>query len=454
MGVFKNEVGRPSNKTLRTRRILIGGSILAIVFAIVLIINSGVLSNTGKLKGTVVDYKDYGIKYYVDGGSKHGIVIWHKYYRPNTKRPYTRATIFIAHGSGLNITLESPKSVYGKPSSTADSVIKFDFIVYNRNGLVIEKRKNVKVSKATQSFWFDLPASANRIEIYTKEYNQKTNKLLRVGDKVNLEVAWWPVATINGEENHVKEGTMNSSYTINGVIQNPSKITLYARWITYKNLNQTSSSFKNATKCVEFKSSSYKMDDTIDLYFDHDPNRLAVLKVYSTYDDCYLDNYGLEENDLAVATAKYVLKTNTTKPPATKASASSKIKVGSMFKYNGQDCFNISSEKNNWKMSIYYRSTSSGSWGKPLKNWTDLKAQKYRICLLSYTGKKGYYRVLVRQKSGSANSWRPDSSWKDAPKKDYVYKDFYFKPVKTTTKKGAKTTTNKTVKTSVKPQVK
>ena len=143
------------------------------------------------------------------------------------------------------------------------------------------------------------------------------------------------------------------------------------------------------------------MNDTITSRLNDVTNLLVVLKVYSKLSNRDLDNYGAYENNLIMLNMYYKQYSKITHK---KTSASSKIKVKSMFKYKGLDCINIISKKWHWKMYIYYRKNSNSKWGNPLKKWTDLKAQKYRICPLYYTGKKGQYRILIRQEKGTAET--------------------------------------------------
>lgn len=56
MGVFKNEIGRPSNKVLKTRKVLIGSSIFAFAIVFTILANVMIPNNSKKLSGALAQY--------------------------------------------------------------------------------------------------------------------------------------------------------------------------------------------------------------------------------------------------------------------------------------------------------------------------------------------------------------------------------------------------------------
>lgn len=319
MSLFKNKVGRPSNSTLRNRKLFLCFSIIILILLSTILILFGL--NVNNIRGDVITKPVFDIS-----GTNGGYIYNGKYY---AKGKYNLTTDQIANGvvftnsagtTVINIRARFPESIYN---------IKYDplkgkrhdyikFVSYGDNNKVLAQSSVLKVTKASYNYSFKITSSVRYIaaEIYsanssdTGPSSRAVQKKIRTSSSSVVNIS--PSNTsLKKNSNGVYTVTSFANYTSNVSISNPSGLILYYRWFTYKNLNKTKNNISFRGTCVKFNARSVKISNLGLNVSQSYPERSGKIKVYSSKSLCEKDNDSLTSTDVGSKTISYANNTKT-----------------------------------------------------------------------------------------------------------------------------------------------
>lgn len=302
MGLFKNEVGRPSNEIIKKRKIL---RILMITVILTLVLCGGflLLRKTFFIVGANKQATiPAGVSIKISSGTKsHPLVVANKSYSPDawvSQQQVINNTVFINGQTKLNVELSFTKEYFERLTSRKYNVFLEG---YNKNG----KRTIASVAVAMQPINFTkIKDSSNRVTGYKKTLSIsidsnivlvkaviKNKDNLFESDYVNIKIATVPTVTlkpVTGKANSkgvVSVAKPGIEYRTIVTINNPSKVEVWYRWVKYKNHNMTD---PESFECKKVTSTKVV---TRGLYVKENvPQRTGYVRVYTSENACKNDS--------------------------------------------------------------------------------------------------------------------------------------------------------------------
>ncbi len=283
MGVFKNGVGRPSNETIKKRRIIYVLSALAVVAAIAstaYMLNSSFSSK--KIKGDAdgFSYSDHMTK------AKNGI-----YYEvlesKNVKLPYSGRALVRPSNEGVNIRISNSNSydIYYR------IVDRGDYEKLREGKLNAKSKSVINIKNIKHSFWLEFSAS-------------KTNdfkNMLVWGDPFAIDVTKSFVTYDKWYTNYNHSlGVRKADYLNNNsmnyfVLNNYSNNNYYYKIFLYRDTKVNGTKLASRGKCKLLKANSELKDNDRKTMLINEKNKKGTyqIKLYKNKSACNSDTLGV-----------------------------------------------------------------------------------------------------------------------------------------------------------------
>lgn len=403
MSLFKNKVGRPTNKSIERNKRL---RILAII-AIVIFVLGGtymLIRTTFSIiaieKHTTVP-QGMNIKITSNSASRP-LLVANKSYSPGTWIPQQQAignTVFIKSSgkTKINVQVVFTKQYF---DLLAGRKYYLSLAGYNRSG----KKKTGSLAVSVQPMNFtSIKDSRGNVISYTKTLTisvdsnislvkvitENKDKLFDT-DYVNFKVAALPTVTLKStsgsvnSEGVVKVATPNKEYQTKVTIKNPSRATLWYRWVKYKNHELTNPDSFDCAKITSTKTVIRGLKVT-----ENTQKRAGYVRVYTSEAACRSDSKIDKKNDTTgnIQTKNYV--------------ASAKIKYQLKKVYNaGDKWYRLRFNYDNLKKEIGNQLVNNDrnicynyalSYGTFIINGDGTYTKPLTNVAANYGAKKGYY---------------------------------------------------------------
>ena len=269
MGLFKNEVGRPSNETLKKRRIIY----LVIIFVAVIGIGACVFYTVNYFKNNNIEGTDKNIsaaeaKLYVSGNN-NGFTMDNKYYSKGTSVPLG-SSILISNakdGVGSNVIFTSSdgktkldfKGEFGKDLQRRIGSIYSKIIVQTYNSakkVIATKSVNIKSSSTTATIAIPKNTNTVRVAVLQATFNGQREIFSKT---INVSaiptIANTSVDKANKNSNGIYIVSKNGENKIKYNINTSSGRTMYYSVFLYDGHSFDTSNVKSTlASCVSFNS--------------------------------------------------------------------------------------------------------------------------------------------------------------------------------------------------------
>ena len=283
MGVFKNGVGRPSNETIKKRRIVYVLSTLAVVVSIAstaYMLNSSFSSKKIKGDADAATYSDHMTK------AKNGI-----YYEvlesKNVKLPYSGRALVRPSNEGVNIRISNSNSydIYYR------IVDRGDYEKLREGKLNAKSKTVINIKNIKHSFWLEFSAS-------------KTNdfkNMLVWGDPFAIDVTKSFVmydkryANYNHSLGVRKADYLNNNSTNYFVLNNYSNNNYYYKIFLYRDTKVNGTKLASRGKCKLLKANSELKDNDRKTMLINEKNKKGTyqIKLYKNKSACNSDTLGV-----------------------------------------------------------------------------------------------------------------------------------------------------------------
>lgn len=423
MGVFKNEVGRPSNKTLKTRRILYCITaifLIAIIGSVVYLLNS----NTNKLKGEV-DTKDSEVLIKINNNQNvrevgSGAVNEYVFSSVNDKFELTivnkkNYTLY------YEIYIYNPKS--GNKLYKSGSILKNKSFTNTLNMSIFKDSMTQTSSNQLSIKWFKNSKSEKNYVNESSIRFHYSKPLIYVYDYLDFSGYTFD-ESINEKKRHQKIYIDKSSDVEQfSYLFNVSDKPYYYRTFIYNGSKINSLKLSKVGSCNILNSQSQSLAQQQYTFDEKQKSNVLQIKFYNTQKDCTKDKKGIRNTNVV-----YTFKD----------SFINEINKFIVEKYS-KDLYAIKGplNANNWIVQVYYKKSFS------LDKWKKISEEKYynntiyNVKFNKQESKNETYRVFVKWTKDNSDETYTDVSidkWKADGwlkiKKDnttWMYKDFIIK---------------------------
>ena len=408
MGVFKNGVGRPSNETIKKRRIVYVLSALAVVAAIAstaYMLNSSFSSK--KISGSVRNTNNIEIK--IDENLSRTSTSDHYY----CSKPM-KYKIEIKNNEKYKVyyMIDYNYSKSGQIDSGKSFIFYLDENELKDNAYV---HKHIQIYKSAS----DLKNYSNVIfedsySFFYRKYLVDTYIYDPPGDS--------GVTGINIKENPMEKESIDYHYGLENYnfkayinIENASSKNYYYRIFNYSDSKVNISKLKNISECQMANaqtSSGYVQDVILD---SKNAKKTYKVKVYSSESKCKSDKKGLAKSGVIFTdTRRHIFSYN-------------KLVVDKEKELNGYSlCIISPTQAKNWTYELYYKKTMSNDKWKKVSSDEQPGSREY-IDLVQQQYKSETFRLYIKVDIDNVPiaKWKADGFKKI--KRDgviWIYKDF------------------------------
>lgn len=308
MGLFKNKVGRPSNKTIRTRRIiysLLAITVIGLLFAASYMLNSAF--NLHKIKGAskrvrintpIIEIAS------VDSKLKIGEESFETGNYIKTDN-IGEDLVSINKNKKIKVRGRFPKLFY---SGFWKNKFIFRAMAYGQNDTLIGQVQSSKITKETFEYEFTITSDVKYIKAdvvigiegyFDYPFIESVTNFITTADASKVGIKYNSDSGFTIDSTGTLIANAESTYSIHAIIENGNNETLYYRWFTFDGVNPSSSKVTNNgeanNKCNTITKSTLvrglKISSTSSA-----KNRSGTLKVYTSNDSCLKDNNAKTES--------------------------------------------------------------------------------------------------------------------------------------------------------------
>ena len=322
MKLFENRVGRPSNKTIKRRKIfyaVITVMVLAIILSTVYMLNSAL--NTKKIKGLsrpkVVNTPTFEIVG-VDTALKIGDKSYKmgEYVETNQiNNDIQNDLILVPSGKKIGLNGRFPKTFYNK-------IFKNKFVykvgAYDKNDNLIGNINSIKIDKQDNQFNFVINQNVSYIKatVTVDILGYESNPILEdkiyvstISETKKINIEYKDIDGIKANDKGIFETPTYGAKSSYAVISNPNNQTLYYRWYTYPSFNTNVNPSYNSMRddyCVASSDSTIIVKYALGLSVTKSsPERSGLVRVYLNKEQCMKDRNAKDASAVKEKFVKY-----------------------------------------------------------------------------------------------------------------------------------------------------
>lgn len=308
MGLFKNKVGRPSNKTKKIRSIIYSLLIIMVIgllFAASYMLNSAF--NLNKIKGASRTEKINTPRIEISGANSNLKIGEESFNAGNYINTDNIGEDLVSIGNNKNVKVRGrfPRLFY---SGFWKNRFIFRVGAYGENDTLIGQIQSDKITKETFEYEFTITSDVKYIKAdivigidgyLGYPFIESVTNFITTTDasKVSIKYNSDSGFLIDNTDTIIANG--ETTYSVHAIIENGNNDTLYYRWFTFAGANPGTTSVTNSGEtnnmCKEITKNAFVSGLLVSTK-SNAKNRSGMLKVYTSNDSCTKDNNAKTES--------------------------------------------------------------------------------------------------------------------------------------------------------------